>query len=135
MRGLLVAAGAAAVIVVSWRYQDAAGVSAGAFHSVAGLATGAVLGWITFCALLIRAIGVGAAGDHAQVKPRRFRRSGSIPRAPGYDYESGHRRLSRLAARTARPNSLSAVPRKARRMVLSRGLLNHDFHDLLQSRE
>ena len=61
MRGLTAALGVAALVLLSWTYPGALALLAAASHSVAGLATMALVGWSALCVLLIRAVHAGVS--------------------------------------------------------------------------
>jgi hypothetical protein len=63
MRGLTAASGVAALVLLSWMYPGAVPLLAAASHSVAGLATMALLGWSVLCVILIRVVHAGVSSS------------------------------------------------------------------------
>jgi hypothetical protein len=61
MRGLTAALGLVGLVLLSWVYPGALALLAASSHSVAGLATLALLGWSLLCVLLIRAVHAGVS--------------------------------------------------------------------------
>jgi hypothetical protein len=61
MKDLAAALGVTALMLLSWMYPDALAIFAAASHSVAGLATMALIGWSALCVLLIRAVHAGVS--------------------------------------------------------------------------